>query len=464
MRLSILTENDNYWRNIFDKRDTDRDAQDRIMKYIKSFVSTADRELLDLPLTQDEIRQAILQAKRMKSPGIDGLPIEFYSILLNNGCDFIVDWLLKIFNQAQRKGELPYSMRQIQVRLLYKKESEEDKKLPKNYRPISLLSVDYKILSRILANRMKSVLPKLIDSSQACCPGRHIGDQIHLVQSILHYARTDNKKIGIILLDFEKAFDSVDHGFLFRMLKELGFPPNFIKLTHLAFTKTHASLIINGKRTKGFDLPGGGRQGDNLFPLLFALVVHGLTLAVKNTKLTGISPHEKLFSLLDEPLRIIQYADDTALFFNNPNDVFQYQEAVELFCRASGMRINWDKTLGIWAGKWANSPPNIPGLQFNFIGPNELTRYLGIMIGNPHYPDVMFSLLKDKLNSALSARQMHFMSDIGRTLAANSCLLGKIVYPASYILFNNKCIDKLRAIIHKYVANQTYTIPEATRT
>ena len=79
----------------------------------------------------------------------------------------------------------------------------------------------------------------------------------------------------------------MDHGFLFRMLKELGFPPNFIKLTHLAFTKTHASLIINGKRTKGFDLPGGGRQGDNLFPLLFALVVHGLTLAVKNTKLTG---------------------------------------------------------------------------------------------------------------------------------------------------------------------------------
>ena len=155
-------------------------------------------------------------------------------------------------------GKLPSHMRKSQIRLIYKKEAEEDKKYPKNYRPIALLNVDYKILSKTLANVLVDTLPDIINEDQFCMKNRFIGDLIQQIVGIANYQRAENKPGFLAMLDFEKAFDSVNHEFTFKIMEAFGIPKEFIKWASLAFIDTHACCIINGKRSKYFDLPGGG--------------------------------------------------------------------------------------------------------------------------------------------------------------------------------------------------------------
>jgi len=190
-------------------------------------------------------------------------------------------------------------MRHIMIRLVFKKSDPSLKQHPKYYRPISLLNCDYKILSHILANRLKNHIHHVLDESQACAPKRTISDPIRSALSIIHRAKKDKTSNALLFLDFEKAFDSVDHDFLFRTMEKMNLGTanedcddtlknDFIRWSKLAFTKTTAKCMINGKLSKGFNLPGGGRQGDNLFPLLFALVVHNLKLIIDHCPAQGI--------------------------------------------------------------------------------------------------------------------------------------------------------------------------------
>ena len=124
------------------------------------------------------------------------------------------------------------------------------------------------------------------------------------------YVGGKNLKGALCLIDFEKAFDSVDHQFIFDIMEKFGFPLEFIKWTKLGFTSTQASLIINGKLTSFFELPGGGkhccRQGDSLFPLIFAVVVQGLASLINKSDAVGIK-------IGDTYHKIVQYADDSTL-------------------------------------------------------------------------------------------------------------------------------------------------------
>ena len=200
--------------------------------------------------------------------------------------------LQKVYIRAYKTGELPPSMRKAQIRLLYKKETQEDKKYPKNYKPIALLSVDYKVLSKLLSNKLGTHLYNILDKSQFCQPGKEIGELVLYYQSLIDDSEGNQVATSLSFLDFEKAFDSVDHDFTFTMLQAVGLPKEFINWAKLAFTNTQACLIVNGKRSPFFNLPGGGRQGDNLYPMIFAIVVQGLA--------SLISEHPLIQGIVDE--------------------------------------------------------------------------------------------------------------------------------------------------------------------
>ena len=123
-----------------------------------------------------------------------------------------------------------------------------------------------------------------------------ISDPIRTVQSTIHNCKVTNKPGDIVLCDFEKAFGSVSHDYIKEMVHSMnisakdaeGQYEGFIRWTALAFTNTEAKCIINGRHSPGLKLSGGGRQGDNLFPLLFAIVVHGLKVLTDVSTLQGI--------------------------------------------------------------------------------------------------------------------------------------------------------------------------------
>ena len=167
-------------------------------------------------------------------------------------------------------------------------------------------------MSRFLSSALSPLLHRVLDPTKFCQAGEDIVELIITIDSVIDHLKKKLKG-ALFLIDFEKAFGSVDQQFIFEIMEKLGFPPEFIKWTKLGFTSTHASLIINGKLTSFFDLPGGGRQGDNLFPLIFAIVVQGLASLINKSEAVGIRVGDKYH-------KIVQYADDSTLLVSEDSD------------------------------------------------------------------------------------------------------------------------------------------------
>ena len=166
----------------------------------------------------------------------------------------------------------------------------KDKRFLKNWRPISLINVDAKVASKSLALRVRKVLNSLIHSDQtAYLQDRYIGESVRLISDILEY--TDDNDIEAILFsaDFEKPFDSIDHCFLFSVLKSFGFGPDFIQWVKTLFKNSESCVMNNGFSTGYFALERGTRQGDPLSAYLFILALEIMFIEVRsNVNIAGV--------------------------------------------------------------------------------------------------------------------------------------------------------------------------------
>ena len=194
-------------------------------------------------------------------------------------------------------------------------------------------------------------------------------------------------------------------------------------LTH----KPVSSLMV--KDPPFFPLPGGGRQGDNLYPMIFAIVVQGLASIIRE--------HPLIRGITDEDgnsFKLGQFADDTTLGVGCDNDWTYYKQTLDIFCDASGMRVNWDKSLVMWLGSNITNPPRI--LPIN--APQELTimqhrvpyRVLGARMGTDLPRDSLWQYLKPKLDQMLESKLNHSGDEQGDTLIANSIIIGSMIFNA----------------------------------
>ena len=181
-------------------------------------LSKAEEISCEGPLTETECFSSLKQMADSKTPGIDGLPAEFYKIFWSD----ISDALIAALNFAYDIGKLSITQRRGLIKLIPKKET--DLKNLKNRRPLSLLNCDYKIAAKSIANRIQATLPKLINNDQTgFIKGRFIGENIRLIDSIINYTANTNNPGLILLLDFEKAFDTLEWPFIEKTLQHYGF-------------------------------------------------------------------------------------------------------------------------------------------------------------------------------------------------------------------------------------------------
>ena len=255
------------------------------------------------------------------------------------------------------KGELSISQKQGIIRLIPKK----DKNLSylKNWRPISLLNVDYKIATKTLALRLGKVLPKIIDKAQTSyLKGRFIRENIRLISDILDY--TADKNIGGIALfiDFEKAFDSLEWDFLHKALETFNFGNDFRAWVKVLYNDTSSCTINNGFASDAFELKRGVRQGCPLSGLLFIIAVELLSSAIRSSKeIKGIQVMEK-------EIKLSQYADDTTTFCADVNALHILLELLDLFKYCSGLKLNSTKCEALWLGKDASRKDEFDGVQW----------------------------------------------------------------------------------------------------
>lgn len=202
-------------------------------------------------IQQEETEMAILQLKGGRSPEVDGLMNEFYKAFK----DKLIPILKEIYDDIFRKEEVTQVMRMGLVKIIFKKRG--DKAALNNFRPITVLNSDFKILAKILANRLKDFLPKIIETNQAyAVKGTDITDTINNVRDMISYMEAEKKSGYVISLDLEKAFDRVEHEFLFDILKKIGFGENFIKWIKVLYKGAMSKIKCNGLLTNAFKITG----------------------------------------------------------------------------------------------------------------------------------------------------------------------------------------------------------------
>ena len=330
-------------------------------------IGTQQNKIMTKRITEEELDDAIGRLKNNKTPGSDGLPAEWYKTFTQE----IKPLLLASFNWTLKKATIPPSWDQALISVILKE--GKNKELCGSYRPISILNQDYKIYASIIAGRLNSFLPDLIDEDQTgFVRGRQTQDNIRRTLHVLQHVKKKQTSLLLTSLDAEKAFDCVSWKFLFQVLKRLGFSEGAINSISALYSKPIARIRVNGRLTDGIKLARGTRQGCPLSATLFAIFVEPLAQAIReNENIKGID-------IKGTEHKIALYADDVILYLNNPDQCLPHLfDLLKSYGTFSGYKLNINKTQVL---PFHFTPKTNIVQEFPFNWNLKAIKYLGVWI------------------------------------------------------------------------------------
>lgn len=377
-----------------------------------------DKKICDAPITLEDTIDAIKSLKNKKSPGTDGLTSEFYKLF----SDKLAPFLLEVFRESSVKTSLPPTLCQGVITLIPK--PNKDPLIIDNWRPITLLNNDYKIIALILAKRLKSVLNSVIDETQSgFLPNRHISNNIRLVLDILDYSHLLPKESFMLFLDYYKAFDTLEHGFLFQALHRIGFGDHLCNMVKMLYTNSNSSIKLGNNTSPRFFLKRGVRQGCPVSPYLFIIATQFLSLYIKESPLKGIG-------IENSEIIISQLADDTVLFLEDSLQIPIALTALQLFSKASGLQLNLNKCELLPVKNTMTS--SIDGIPVK-----DCVTYLGIKITKNMRCSANFDPIITKTKKRFNCWLQRDLSLKGRGLLVKAEGLSRLIYAAQSL-----CVDK----------------------
>ena len=407
------------------------------LEHVNASLSESSKAHLDSIITKEEILKALKKMSNNKSPGEDGIPVEFYKLNWN----MISDDLLEVYRTGLDDKQLSYTQYLAIIILLYKKGSRED---IKNWRPISLLNVDYKILSKVLAERLKSVLPEIINGDQrGCVPGRFIGENIRLIDDLIFEVENSTENPIILMLDQEKAFDRVEWNWLFSTLEKYNFGSTFIGWLQALYKDAKSSILTNGVQSEYFEISRGIRQGDALSALLYIIQFEPLAQKLRASNLIeGISLNLKNCGNQSIEVKECQYVDDSNSMLKNKENIDNFLEVMDKFERVSGSKINLHKTVGLIVRE--NMEEVFHELRLT-TGPEKV---LGIPLGKTNDNDKEFwESLISKMKTKLDIWSSRDLSLEGKTYVIQSLAVSQLLYSIEMKNIDNRYIDSINQFI-----------------
>ncbi|KAJ3602352.1 hypothetical protein NHX12_030110 [Muraenolepis orangiensis] len=357
-------------------------------------VSEEANSQLEGPLTIQELQTALQGMQGRRAPGIDGLSVEFYKAYW----DVLSNDLLDVFNESLASGSMPVSCRRAVITLLPKKGNLQD---IKNWRPVSLLCVDYKLLGR--------AVEQVIHRDQTyCVPGRSMVDNVHLIRDVLEVSSSLDINTGLISLDQEKAFDRVEHSFLWKVMGKFGFSTGFIAKIKVLYNNIESVLKFNGGLCAPFRVCRGVRQGCALSGMLYALSLEPLLSKIRS-KLQGL-----FLPGFNGNLVLSAYADDVVVFVKDQTDMDVLVDIVREFSSASAARVNWKKSEALAVGEWSGGLPVLPQ---NMVWRKDGFKYLGVFLGKEIVVLKNWEDVTEKIEGKLSKLDVSNSETPGLTVA-----------------------------------------------
>ncbi|GBG66019.1 hypothetical protein CBR_g54999 [Chara braunii] len=409
-----------------------------LWQYTDKALLPHQRMALDRPLTPKELKQAMLSMAKGKAPGDDGLPIEFFIAMW----DQVGAILLKLINNVLEGGTLTDDMCRGVITLLYKK---GDKQNVRNWRPISLLNVAYKILAKVLARRLAPILPALVGTDQgAFVKGRSIAENILVAMGALEIIGRERRQVMVAMLDLEKAYDRVNWSFVLAPLEHMNFGTGFRKWVEAMYCSSTATVLVNGKRFQEFSLSRSLKQGCPLAPLLFVTQMEILLNALRTSpRIRGLKLQEdgevRTGAIADDLLLITEATPESTQAANELLD--QYEELLEA-------KVNWDKS-AYFLPQDFDLPDD---WSMKRIMDADAERYLGVQVSLTDSRPTQDAVLVSKVEaSGRKSRAALGLSLMGRALVITSSMFALLWHVAMVIVISNPTIQKVESVAARFL-------------
>jgi hypothetical protein len=341
-----------------------------------SFISDEDAKWLERPFDEDEIAKVVQGCNGDKAPGPDGFSLAFFQ-----HCWSVVRTdVLAVCNEFHEHCQFERSLNATFVSLIPRKHGADQ---IKDFRPISLVGGMYKIIAKLLANRLGVVLGKIVSPSQnAFVKGWQILDSVLIANECLDCRLKSNTPGVICKLDLKKAYDHVNWDFLSYLLRRCGFSEKWRKWIYFCISSVKFSVLVNGSPCGFFKSSQGIRQGDPLSPMLFVIVMEGLSRMLDKAIGAGMLSGFAVSRNVNDPLLIshLLFADNTLIFCEADSGHIAHLRSILVWFEAiSGLRVNLGKSELVQVGEvpFLEELADILGCQTSTLP----MKYLGLPLG-----------------------------------------------------------------------------------
>jgi hypothetical protein len=415
----------NYFKSMFAESMSWRPKLDDL-----EFESLSEDEAasLEAPFLEKEVKDVIFGMDGDKAPSPDGFSLAFFQ-----ACWEVLKYdIMAVFSDFHACGKFEKSLNSTFISLIPKLPGATELK---DFRPISLVSGIYKIISKVLANRLRLVLSRIISTPQnAFVKGRQILDSVLIASESLDFRLKSGEPGLLCKLDMEKAYDHVSWDFLLYMLRRCGFGQKWCSWIAFCISTASFSVLINGSPAGFFNSSRGVRQGDPLSPFLFVIIKEAFSRMVKASVEHGLFSGFVVGGRGSEQIHILHllFADDTLIFTGaSQMQVQTISNLLICFEVVSGLKVNLAKSLLVPVGEVSNIDilAEILGCE---VGSLPIT-YLGMPLGARFKDKACWNGVVEKSMRTLATWKRSYLSKGGRVALIKSTLSNLPTYLLSLL-------------------------------